>query len=684
MVDGPLTPEDILEIQMVAEPQVSADGTLVAFTVTAQDAEANQARSSIWVAATDGSAPPRRLTQGPARDQRPRFSPDGKHLAFLSNREREWRHDLHVLDLAGGESTRVARLPRGILDFDWSPDGRRLALLGRPDWPSDPDMPPAKDDEEARKRYQERTRHLVNRFRYRMDGLGQLDDEEPQIWVVNVSGENKDLRQITHGPWPASRPRWTPDGRVAYLANHSEDWWRSELIDVWAVDPDGGEPQRLTPGTATVTTFAFAPDGKMAYVAIGPGPGSLFARNHHLFIGDEDRTAGLDRSVWANVNTDMTLPRDVPDLCWTRDSTALYTPITDRGRIAIARTEAAGGPPQATVDGDRVIPAFSLGGSRLAFLSTSFNDPLTLRVANSDGTDERVLFEPNPWLRGRALGRVNAMPFEHEGRTIDAWVLLPPGYGGGRVPTILDIHGGPHAAWGWSFSHVMQTMAGQGHAVVFCNSPGSQTYDQDFSVGLTGRWGELDFPVWMAAVDRAIADGVADPERLGVTGASYGGFSTLWVIGHTDRFRAALSMRPVSELQAFYGSSDIGWNFGEHSFAAEPWQDPELFRRLSPVTYIEKMKTPLRIIASSGDLRTPLEQAEQIYVRLLKLGREVELTIFHGEPHALTTVGKPWNRVRQMRSVLEWWGRSLGRTPAQGADGANSHTATVKVVGVKS
>jgi dipeptidyl aminopeptidase/acylaminoacyl peptidase len=684
VVDGPLTPEDILEIQMVAEPQVSADGTLVAFTVTAQDAEANQARSSIWVAATDGSAPPRRLTQGPARDQRPRFSPDGKHLAFLSNREREWRHDLHVLDLAGGESTRVARLPRGILDFDWSPDGRRLALLGRPDWPSDPDMPPAKDDEEARKRYQERTRHLVNRFRYRMDGLGQLDDEEPQIWVVNVSGENKDLRQITHGPWPASRPRWTPDGRVAYLANHSEDWWRSELIDVWAVDPDGGEPQRLTPGTATVTTFAFAPDGKMAYVAIGPGPGSLFARNHHLFIGDEDRTAGLDRSVWANVNTDMTLPRDVPDLCWTRDSTALYTPITDRGRIAIARTEAAGGPPQATVDGDRVIPAFSLGGSRLAFLSTSFDDPLTLRVANSDGTDERVLFEPNPWLRGRALGRVNAMPFEHEGRTIDAWVLLPPGYGGGRVPTILDIHGGPHAAWGWSFSHVMQTMAGQGHAVVFCNSPGSQTYDQDFSVGLTGRWGELDFPVWMAAVDRAIADGVADPERLGVTGASYGGFSTLWVIGHTDRFRAALSMRPVSELQAFYGSSDIGWNFGEHSFAAEPWQDPELFRRLSPVTYIEKMKTPLRIIASSGDLRTPLEQAEQIYVRLLKLGREVELTIFHGEPHALTTVGKPWNRVRQMRSVLEWWGRSLGRTPAQGADGANSHTATVKVVGVKS
>lgn len=680
---APLTPKDILEMQMVAEPQVSPDGALVAFTVVTQDAGANQARSSIWVIATDGTGSPRRLTRGPARDQRPRFSPDGKRLAFLSNREREWRQDLHLLDLAGGESTRVARLPRGILDFDWSPDGRRLALLGRPDWPSDPDMAPPKDDEDARKRYQERVRHLVRRFRYRMDGLGQLDDEEPQVWVVDSSAENEGLRQVTHGPWPAARPRWTPDGRVAYLANHSDDWWRSELVDVWAVDPEGGEAERLTSGSSTVTTFAFAPDGTMAYVAIGSGPGSLFARNHHLFIGGEDRTAGLDRSVWANVNTDMTPPRDVPDLQWTIDSTALFTPITERGRIAIARTEAAGGAPQPVVSGDRVIPSFSLGGNRLVFLSTSFDDPLTLRVASADGTDEKMLFEANPWLRERALGRVNAMPFKHEGRTIDAWILLPPGYSGGRVPTILDIHGGPHAAWGWSFSHVMQTMAGQGYAVLFCNSPGSQTYDEDYSVGLTGRWGELDFPIWMTAVDNAIADGIADPEQLGVTGASYGGFSTLWVIGHSDRFRAALSMRPVSELQGFYGSSDIGWNFGEHSFAAEPWEDPELFRRLSPVTYIEKMKTPLRIIASNGDLRTPLEQAEQIYVRMLKLGREVELTIFHGEPHALTTMGKPWNRVRQMQSVLEWWGRYLVGPPAHGGDGVSAHGATLHV-GAKS
>jgi dipeptidyl aminopeptidase/acylaminoacyl peptidase len=183
---GPLRPEDIHSVQMLADPAVSPDGKLVAVTVLTQDRDANQQRSAIWVVSTDGSAPPRRLTRGPRRDLRARFSPDGKRLAFLTNREYEWRNDLYVLDLTGGESTRVARLPRGILEFDWSPDGRRLALLGRPDWPKDPDMPPAKDEEETRKRYQERVRRLVRRFRYRMDGLGQLDDEEPQIWVVPI------------------------------------------------------------------------------------------------------------------------------------------------------------------------------------------------------------------------------------------------------------------------------------------------------------------------------------------------------------------------------------------------------------------------------------------------------------------------------------------------------------------
>lgn len=671
----PLRPEDILAVKMLGDLRVSPDGRTAAFTLVTQDANTNQQTIAIWLVDTDGSAPPRRLTSGTRRDQRLRFSPDGRRLAFLSNREKEWRADLYVLDLAGGEPARAAALPRGVLDFDWSPDGGRFALLGRPDWPDDPDRKPPQDDDEARQRYTERVRHLERRFRYRMDGQGQLDDEEPQVWIVDSAGSGAEPRQLTEGPWPTLRPRWIPDGRVAFLSNRSEDFWRSEIVDVWAVSPEGGEPERLTGGTAPITTFAFAPDGSLATVRVADGAGSLFARHHQLWIGEEHRTAGIDRSVWAAVLADMLPSRELPELQWTVDSQTLYFPMSDGGRIHVWRAEAAGGPPRPVLTGDRVIPAYSLRGERLAFFSTDFDDPLTLRVANADGSDERVVFDPNPWLKERALGQVRVMDFEHEGRTIDAWALLPPGYAGGRVPTILNIHGGPHAAWGWSFPFVMQQLAGQGYAVVFCNSPGSQTYDHDFAASLTGRWGELDFPVWMKLVDRAIADGFANAERLGVSGASYGGFATLWVIGHTDRFRAALSMRPVSELQGFYGSSDIGWNFGELSFGAEPWEDPELFRRLSPVTDADRITTPLRLIGSSGDLRTPLEQAEQMYVRLLKMGREVDLVIFHGEPHAVAVGGRPWNRVRHMRAVTEWWSRHLQAAAAR-AEGAGPAAAT--------
>jgi dipeptidyl aminopeptidase/acylaminoacyl peptidase len=195
--------------------------------------------------------------------------------------------------------------------------------------------------------------------------------------------------------------------------------------------------------------------------------------------------------------------------------------------------------------------------------------------------------------------------------------------------------------------------------VVFCNPPGSQSYAQEFATCLVGHWGEMDFPYFMALVDRAVEEGFADPDRLGVGGASYGGFSTLWAVTHTDRFKAAVSARPVSALQGFYGSSDVGWNFGAGSMGAEPWEDPGLYNRLSPVTYLDRVTTPLRLIAGTADMRTPVEQAEQVFVRLLKMGREVDLVVFHAEPHAIVVQGKPWHRVLHMRVVREWFDQHL-------------------------
>ncbi|HEX6350609.1 MAG TPA: S9 family peptidase [Candidatus Dormibacteraeota bacterium] len=649
---------DILEFRMVGGVETSPDGRWVAFTVITQDPDENQQRSAIWLAPADGSAPARRLTAGKRRDLRPRFSSDGGRLAFTSNREKEWRQDLYVLDLRGGEPRQVLKTPRGVADFDWSPDGSRFALLARPDWPANPDRKPPKDEDQARARYLERVRHL-KRFRYRLDGSGQLDDEQPQVWVAAADGTG--LRMLTQGDFAAARVRWTPDGRIAFISNREPDHGRSLQSAVYAVSHDGdGEPKRVSDLLTALNAFAFSPQGRLAVIAGTEGPGSAYARHQRLYVDGECLTCGLDRSLWAGVLADTHPGAECPDPAWSADGRWVYVPMTDRGTVGVSRVPADGGEPQPVVTGHRVVSYWSLGGDTLGLVSTAHDEPLLVNAAAADGSGERTLYEPNPWIQERALAQIAPFDFDVNDDHVDAWRLLPPGYQAGtKVPTLLYIHGGPHAAYGWSFQFVFNILAGAGYAVVICNPPGSQTYSEEYASRLTGHWGETDFPYLMTLADKAVAEGFADPERMGVGGASYGGFVTMWVVGHTERFKAAVSMRPVTDLNSFYGSSDIGWDFGARSVGAEPWEDPEHFRRMSPVTYVDKITTPLRIIGSSGDLRTPLEQAEQVYHRLLKMGREVDLVVFHGEPHAVVVAGRPWNRVEHMRYVLDWWDRHL-------------------------
>jgi dipeptidyl aminopeptidase/acylaminoacyl peptidase len=648
-----LEERDILRFRMIADPQVAPDGARVAFVLVEQDEKANRQATSVWSVPTDGSAEPTRLTAGP-RDSRPRWSPDGRRLAFLGAREREWARDLYVLDLAGGEAQRVVTLPRGIADYLWSPDGACLCLVGAPDFPADPDRDPPATPDEARQRYQERVRH-IDRFRYRLDGQGQLDDEPVQLWLAGAR-DGSGLRAITDGEADATRPSWLPDGRIAFLSNREPDHDRSESVEVYAVPVAGGEPERLTRYEAPVTGYAFAPDGTLATLRTDGEP--LFGAAHvRLWVGDDCLTRDLDRTSASVVLADTTAGREPPAPIWAGGH--VYFEVADRGAVHVYRAGPSG-PPVRVLGGQRVVASTSIGGDRIAFLTTGPDDPLCLRVSDLDGGDERVLFDPNPWVRERSLGTLRTLDVHHDGRDVDGWALLPPGFREGqRVPTLLYIHGGPHGAYGWSFPFVFNILAGAGYAVVFSNPPGSQSYAEEFASCLVGAWGELDFPYFMAFVDRAVEAGIADPDRLGVGGASYGGFSTLWVVTHTDRFKAAVSARPVSGLEGFYGSSDVGWNFGSASLRAEPWEDPDLFRRLSPVTHLQSVTTPLRLIGSTGDLRTPAEQAENVFVRLRKMGREVDLVMFHGEPHAIVVVGKPWNRVRHMRAVLEWFDRHL-------------------------
>jgi dipeptidyl aminopeptidase/acylaminoacyl peptidase len=306
------------------------------------------------------------------------------------------------------------------------------------------------------------------------------------------------------------------------------------------------------------------------------------------------------------------------------------------------------------------MPYFSAAGSTVAFVTASGTDPGTIRAVNADGSGERILHDPNPWLKNKVLGDTRELRIEVDGVAADGWAILPPGYSKGtKLPTLLVIHGGPHSAYGWSFQLSEQVLAAAGYAVVFCNPPGSQSYTEEFARAALGRWGDADLPFFLKTVDAAIDAGFADPDRLGVTGGSYGGFSTLWAVTHTNRFKAAVAEVPVSLLESFYGSSDIGWSFTSPELGAEPWEDPDAYRRRSPALMLERVTTPLRLIANLSDIRTPLEQAEQVYVRLKKMGKVVDLVLFHGESHRLPVIGKPWNRVRRVRALQEWFDRYL-------------------------
>jgi dipeptidyl aminopeptidase/acylaminoacyl peptidase len=645
-----ITERDILRFRTISDPQVSSDGRWVAFVLVEQDERANRPASSVWMIPAEGSAEPRRLTAGP-RDSHPRWSPDGSRLAFLGAREREWAGDVYLLDMAGGEPHRVAALPRGVTEYAWSPLGDRLCLVGGPDFPSDPERDPPATPEEARRRYIERVRS-VRRFHFRLDGQGVLDDEARQLWVVAAAGGSEPCR-LTEGEADVQRPRWTSDGRIAFLSNREPDHDWSDVREVYAVPATGGEVERLTGHGRFMAAFSFGLDGTLATLRTD-GVDAFGGRHLRLWLGERCMTRELDRTSAAVILADTAPGRETQEPLWADGR--VYFELADRGSVHVYRA-GPGGPPSLVVGGERVVSGLSVAGGRLAFVSTGLDDPVSLRVAGLDGSGECVLFDPNPWVRDRALGRPRRLDVRHDGRDMQGWALLPPGWTeGDRVPTLLQIHGGPHAAYGWSFPFTFHALAGAGYAVVYGNPPGSQSYEEEFARCLVGAWGELDFPYLMALVDRAIEVGFADPGRLGVGGASYGGYGALWTITHTDRFRAAVSMRPVSTLD---GSSDIGWSFGSISMGAEPWEDPARYARLSPLTHLERVTTPLRLVAGTDDLRTPAEQAENVFVRLRKMGREVDLVVFHGESHALAGRGRPWNRVRHLRAIREWFDQHL-------------------------
>jgi dipeptidyl aminopeptidase/acylaminoacyl peptidase len=604
-----MTPQEITRIRWVSDPQISPDGQRVAFVVTMLSEEKDQYLSHIWVVDTAGGEP-RRFTTGPMRDMRPRWSPQGTHLAFVSERDAKSKAQLYVMPADGGEPSRLTDFPNGVGNYVWSPDGSRLAFGSRVGGWQEPDS-----EEERRK---SKPARVITTLKYKMNGEGFTYDRRPHLFVVSAAGG--DPQQLTDGDFADTDPAWSPDGRyLAFVSARHADRDYDNAADIWIVPADGGEPRRLTDTAGPVSLPAFSPDGRcIAYLG-------------HRYRHDAGRNKRVFTLPFAG-GTPLCLTATLDRTCapffasmgpqWSADGQWLTFAIEDQGDIPVYRVRADGSTaPERIIGGARQV--IGLSASRhepwLAFTATDPVTPAEVFVCQADGTGEKQLTDLNrAWRAEVALSAPARLRYERQGQQLDCWVMKPLGFEPGkRYPALLNVHGGPHTQYGQYFFDEFQVYAGAGYVVIYTNPRGSQGYGEEYTRAVIGDWGGVDFADVMAGVDEALRRyDFIDPERLGVMGGSYGGFLTSWTVSHTTRFKAACSERAVNNTYTLFGTSDIGHSFSEAQSGYLPWENMAWYIEHSPLTYAKDITTPLLIMHSENDLRCPMEQAEQLFVAL--------------------------------------------------------------------
>ncbi|HEY8286893.1 MAG TPA: S9 family peptidase [Chloroflexota bacterium] len=660
-VRGRLVPEDLLRVAAMDDVALSPEGGLVAMTIRTADADANRYFARLQIIPVDGS-PGWPLSVGAHSDHAASWSPDGSRLAFLSNRT--GRDQVWLTTPGGGDTRQLTSFPLGVSEHPvWSPDGSRLAIaaIDVDDLQSGPTAIVASD---ARP-------FAVNNLCYRVDGKGYLGTRRQHLWVLEV--ETKALTRLTEGPSNDFSPAWSPDGQyLAFVSNRVDERLTEFRSAVWIVPSSGGAVSRITPEEGVAQAPAWSPDGsEIAYRGLLSG--SAFAPNHHLLlvsaagaVEPRSLTGGFTGHVGGSLFSDTCRAGELPPrLFWTSDGSAVRFLAVDRARVHVFAVDRAGALTR-LVGGDRACGMLQVSenGQVMVYASADLLHAPDLYAADADGRNERRLSRLNPWLEEITLSRPRQLKVPSlDGLALDAWLIPPVGEAEpAAAPLVLDIHGGPHSIFGHAFFFDMQLLAAGGCGVLFVNPRATRSYGDDFASRNLGHWGEGDAPDLLAALDAAVNTGCVDANRIGVMGLSYGGFMTNWLIGHTDRFRAAVSENSISNLVSFYGTSDIGWYFTPEEIGAQPDENLEPYIRLSPLSAASRMNAPLLLLNSLEDWRCPVEQAEQLYVALKRRGRTVEMIRFPGESHGMMSSGRPQSRLVRYRRVLGWFATYLWDT----------------------
>ena len=701
-----ITEKDLFNFVWVADPQISPDGARVAFVRVTVNDKKDGYDTSIWTVST-ATGESHQLTTG-IRDSSPRWSPDGKYLAFVRVTEKDGRPDtsqLFMLAMAGGDSFQFTNIARGAGQPQWSPDGKTIAFVNsanpedlaklkegqKEGLPSPASQPPPQAaaspnpspaDSKKPEEKPESDVRVITRAVYRFNGPGYLDSKHPQhIWLVTAPRNADDQvtpRQLTSGRFAEDNVTWARDGSRIYFTSDrvDEPYYELPSTDIYSVPASGGQPVKLTSIEMDAGGLSLSPDGKQfAFIASIGLPVKSY-QQPDLWVmatapGAKPRnlTADFDYDVGGGLTGDSSAPRGGGGnaLNWAADSRSIIGVYAKEGRANLATFDAASGKLTDLVRGDHAVTSFrsTADGSKLVYTLSTPTLVGDLYLLERSGVNSRQLTNLNDKLfSGLKLTEPEEIWYQSfDGRKIQAWVQKPPDFDAGKkYPLILNIHGGPHAAYGFIFDHEFQWMAAKGYVVLYPNPRGSTSYGQEFGNIIQYNYPGDDHKDLMAGVDELIKRGYIDEKRLGITGGSGGGVLTNWAIGHTTRFAAAVSQRDISDWSSWWYTADFA-QFQQNWFKGAPFEDPD-FRRRSPITYIDKVTTPLMLILGETDWRTPTSAGGEQMFRALKYRKIPTVMVrFPNESHELSRSGQPWHRIERLQHIVGWFDKWLMGMP---------------------
>ena len=733
-----ITEKDLFDFVWIADPQISPDGMRVAFVRVTVNEKKEGYNTSIWSVSVTGGEEPHQLTKGD-HDTAPRWSPDGKFLLFLRATEKDGKPDppqLSILPMAGGDSFSFTDLPKGAGNPVWAPDGKTIAFTsetnaddlakqekkkrkeeelkkaisenspsprtaGRSANKTKP-TPKSASDATAKKAEPEGEHEsdirVITRAIYREDNEGYADPKHPQhIWIVAAprnADEKVQPKQLTSGRFDEGSIVWSNDAPQVYFTSLrlDEPYYQLPRTELYSIPASGGQPTKLNSIDMEMNNLSLSPDGKqIAFIASTTQPINSYTQPD-LWIVDltpnakpRNLTANFDFDVGDGVFGDNAAPRagGVNSPLWTPDGHSLIEICGKEGKTILASFDVESSAETDLTHGNQAVLRFCAPADRSKIVytlssPTRIND---LFITDRIGGEPRQLTHVNDAL----FSQLNLTDPEEisyktfDGKTIQAWVQKPPDFNPAKkYALILNIHGGPHAAYGYIFEHEFQWMAAKGYVVLYPNPRGSTTYGQDFGNIIQYHYPGDDYKDLMAGVDDVVRRGYIDDKRLGVTGGSGGGLLTNWVVGQTNRFAAAVSQRDIATWEAWWYSSDFTL-FQPNWFKAPPFDDEQDFKARSPLTYIKNVKTPMMFILGEADYRTPPGAGGEQMFRALKFRKIPAVMVrFPNESHELSRSGQPWHRIERLQNIVGWFDHWLMGVPKPEYEVAPQEEAPIK------